>query len=321
LTTIPSGRATNSPAGSSEHGAGDGNVRVSIGFKTSPQGVGWTTLDETWAAAGELEVFESAWMNDHLTDPSRDRGGSSFEAVTLLAALAHRVPGKRVGHIVLSNTFRHPAVLAKAATTLDHVTGGRFILGLGAGWHEHEHVDFGIPLPPIGERITRLESAVRVLRALFGTEAASESGVTLDDPFYPLHGAVNQPASVTPGGVPIWLGGQGPRGLRLAASLADGWFVPSIPFVDVPTFRERREILRRTLADVGRDPDRFAFVAQVPSGREPETLASARELALGYAAVGATHLVLGLPASSGPDGLRRLASEVAAPLRETLDPR
>ena len=73
---------------------------------------------------------------------------------------------------VLSNTFRHPAVLAKQATALDHITGGRFILGLGAGWHDGEHDTFGIPLPPIGERISRLESAVRVLRAL-GSDAAT----------------------------------------------------------------------------------------------------------------------------------------------------
>ena len=78
-------------------------------------------------------------MNDHLTDISQERRGASLEALTAMAALVHRVPGKWVGHAVLSNTFRHPAVLAKAATVLDHATGGRFIVGLGAGWHEGEH--------------------------------------------------------------------------------------------------------------------------------------------------------------------------------------
>ena len=106
-------------------------ARVSIGFKPWPQGVDWPTLDATWAAGGELDVFDAAWANDHLTDPSLVRGGSSVEALTLIALLAHRVPGKWVGHTVLSNTFRHPAVVAKAATLLDQATGGRFILGLG----------------------------------------------------------------------------------------------------------------------------------------------------------------------------------------------
>ena len=99
---------------------------ISIGIKTSPQGVDWPTLDAAWARIGEHDVFESVWLNDHLTDPRRSRGGSSFEAMTAIAALAHRVPGKWVGHAVLSATFRHPSVLAKQATALDHATRGRF---------------------------------------------------------------------------------------------------------------------------------------------------------------------------------------------------
>ena len=153
---------------------------LTVGFKTSPQAASWAHLDETWAAAGELDVFVAGWLNDHLTDMT-DAGGPSQEALTLLATLVHRVPGKWVGHAVLSNTFRHPAVLAKAATVLDHATGGRFVLGLGAGWHVFEHRTFGIPLPPIGERIDRLESAVEVITALFSPEAASPPGITRPD--------------------------------------------------------------------------------------------------------------------------------------------
>jgi len=145
---------------------------VSIGFKTSPQNVDWSTLDSTWARAAELGVFDSAWLNDHITDPAVEHGGPSWESLTLLAALAHRVPGLTVGHGVLSNTFRQPVLVAKAATLLDHVTGGRFILGLGAGWHEGEHVPFGIPLPPIRERFDRFESAVGTIKALFSDAAA-----------------------------------------------------------------------------------------------------------------------------------------------------
>jgi alkanesulfonate monooxygenase SsuD/methylene tetrahydromethanopterin reductase-like flavin-dependent oxidoreductase (luciferase family) len=293
-------------------------TRVAIGFKTSPQDVDWPTLDATWALAGSLGVFDSAWMNDHLTDPAVERGGSSMEALTLVAALAHRVPGTWIGHGVLSNTFRHPAVLAKAATTLDHVTGGRFILGLGAGWHEMEHRAFGIALPPIGERISRLESAVRVIRALHDPVAATDPGVTLDDPYYPLSGAVNLPGPLTAGGPPIWLGGQGARGLRIAAELADGWILPVIPATDLPYFVERCDSIRRGLEAVGRDPAAFAFAAQVAAGSDRATFEQARASARAYARAGATHVILGLQARLGPDGLAAVAREVATPLREAI---
>ena len=222
---------------------------VLIGFKTSPQDVDWPTLDATWALAGELPVFESAWMNDHLSDPNLERYGSSWEPITLAAALARRVPGRWIGHAVLSNTFRHPAMLAKQATAMDLITGGRFILGLGAGWHEGEHDAFGIALPPIGERMSRLESAVRVIRALGSPEAASEPGVTLDDPYHPLRDALNLPPPMTPGGPPIWLGGQRPRGFRMAARLADGWVLAASPEIGVDQFRARRDAILVELDD------------------------------------------------------------------------
>ena len=158
-------------------------MTIRIGFKTSPQGVDWPTLDATWARAGELGVFDSGWLNDHLTNMDAADPGPSFESLTLLAALVHHVPGMTVGHAVLSNTFRHPVVLAKAATLLDHVSGGRFVLGLGAGWFEGEHEPFGLDLPPIGPRIDRLVSAVAVLEAMFSPAAATPPGINRPDPF------------------------------------------------------------------------------------------------------------------------------------------
>src|ERR671920_1330153 len=156
-----------------------------LGIRTAPiasQGLDWQTLDAIWAAAGQLDVFSAGWMSDHLTDASIERGGGAFESLTTAAALAHRVPGKGIGIAVLANTFRHPSVVAKAATVLDNATGGRFILGLGAGWHEGEHRAFGIPLPEMGERFARYESAVATLAALFSDEARQPPGVTREDP-------------------------------------------------------------------------------------------------------------------------------------------
>jgi alkanesulfonate monooxygenase SsuD/methylene tetrahydromethanopterin reductase-like flavin-dependent oxidoreductase (luciferase family) len=292
--------------------------RISIGFKTSPQGVDWPTLDATWARAGELEAFDSGWMNDHITDPSLDRSGSSWEAVTAITALIHRVPGLTIGHGVLSNTFRHPVILAKQATVLDHASGGRFILGLGAGWHEGEHLPFGIPLPSMPERFDRFESAVHTLLALFGDAAGHEPGVSRPDPNYPLDGATNLPAPFTPGGPPIWLGGQKRRGLALVASVGSGWMLPAIPTFDIEYFREKRDGILAAMAAIGRDPAGFAFAAQVQTGRRADSRKAAVDGALQFVRAGATHIILGMPASLGPDGLTAVADGVAAPLRDAV---
>jgi alkanesulfonate monooxygenase SsuD/methylene tetrahydromethanopterin reductase-like flavin-dependent oxidoreductase (luciferase family) len=285
-----------------------------IGFKTSPQEVDWAILDATWATAGKLGVFDSAWMNDHLTDPGRERGGASYEAMTVMAALAHHVPGLWLGHGVLAATFRHPAVLAKQATVLDNVTGGRFIVGLGAGWHAGEHETFGIPLPPINERFDRFESAVHVLRALFSPAASGPPGVTRQDPFFPLVEATNEPPPVRPGGPPIWLGGQKRRGLQLAADHADGWLLPATG-EGLTEFNDRRGRILARMEVTGRDPAGFSFGAQVATGSTPSERRTALDAARAYVRAGATDIVLGMPARLGPDGLLTVAREVAEPLR------
>jgi alkanesulfonate monooxygenase SsuD/methylene tetrahydromethanopterin reductase-like flavin-dependent oxidoreductase (luciferase family) len=292
--------------------------RVTFGFKTSPQHVSFATLDETWAAAAELPVFAAAWMNDHFSDPAAESGGASFESLTVMAALAHRVPGLWLGHSVLANTFRHPALLAKIATAMDHVTGGRFVVGLGMGWHAWEHEAFAVPLPPLRERFERLATTVRILRALGSAAAAAAPGVTLDDPFVALRDATNEPPPLTAGGPPIFLGGQGPKGLRLAAEQGDGWFVPSLPFVDPVTFAERRGIILAAMEAAGRDPSGFQFVAQVGAGGDAATRAEARAQALAFAAAGATHISVAVPARLGPAALVAAAREVAEPAAAAL---
>lgn len=290
-----------------------------IGFRTSPQNVDWPTLEAAWAEAGRHDVFDSGWLNDHFGDPVLDRGGPSFEALTTLAALAHHVPRKTVGHTVLAATFRHPALLARAALTLDHLTGGRFVLGLGAGWHAWEHDAFGIELPPLGERFDRLESQVRVLRTLFSDAARVQPGVSLDAPPYRLNGATTEPPPVRPGGPPIWLGGQGPRGLRMAARLADGWNYASNLAGTLEGFIERRDILLRACEEVGRDPGELVVSVQIiiPADGAPRREATAAAIAYGRA--GASEILLTTLAQGGADGIRRLATEVAAPIRDAFD--
>jgi alkanesulfonate monooxygenase SsuD/methylene tetrahydromethanopterin reductase-like flavin-dependent oxidoreductase (luciferase family) len=255
-------------------------------------------------------------MNDHLTDMDPTVPGPSLEAMTLLATLVHHVPGMRVGHAVLSNTFRHPVLVAKAAVVMDHATGGNFVLGLGAGWFEEEHAPFGIDLPPIGERISRLESSVDTLRALFGPEAAGAPGVTRDDPYYPLRGATNLPAPLTPGGPPIFLGGQKPRGIRLAARAAQGWLLPGTEAGDDAYFREKRDRIVAALEDAGRDPSTFELIGQVSTGADATSRARALEQSHRLVAAGATEIVLGMPAALGPAGLDDVHRDILLPLRE-----
>jgi alkanesulfonate monooxygenase SsuD/methylene tetrahydromethanopterin reductase-like flavin-dependent oxidoreductase (luciferase family) len=239
-----------------------------------------------------------------------------------MAALLHRVPGKWVGHGVLSNTFRHPAVLAKAATVMDHATGGRFILSLGAGWHEGEHRPFGIPMPAMPERFDRFESAVHVLRALFSPEAAVPPGVTRPDPFYPLTEATNEPPPLTPGGPPLWLGGQKRRGIALAAAVADGWLLPAVVAQGQPSdldyFRAKRDAILAALAAIDRDPSSFEIAAQVQTGTTAAARAAALATAREAVASGATTMILGMLPGLGAAGVDAVAREVAVPLRDSL---
>ena len=294
---------------------------VVIGLNTSPQGVDWQTLDAVWARAGELDVLSMVWMNDHLTDPYFEAGGASLEAITAMAALAHRVPGKWLGHGVLSATFRHPTLVAKQATILDHVTGGRYILGLGAGWHPGEHEPLGIPLAPMPERFDRFESSVETIRALFSPEAAELPGVTRDDPWYPLRGATNQPMPLTPGGPPIWLGGQRRRGVALAARVASGWLLPSVvpgSTIDVEYFRSRRAAILEAIAAQPGPPRAFAFGAKIDVGSDRTRRRGALQDCLAFADAGATHILLLMAPSLGPSMLDKVVDEVALPLRDAL---
>ena len=297
--------------------------RIPIGFKSSPQGIDWSDLDAIWARVGEHDVFDSVWMNDHLTDISFEEQGRSLEAITAMATLVHHVPGRWVGHAVLSATFRHPAVLAKAATVLDQATGGRFILGLGAGWHVGEHVPFGIPMPPMPERFDRFESAVHVLKALFSAEARTPPGVTRPDRVYPLTNATNEPPPVRPGGPPLWLGGQRRRGIALAAAVADGWVQPAVAVgEDRPStlddFSERRDALMRALDAVARDPSTIDIAAQIATGSSAADRREALDHALDAVKRGATYVILGMRPNLGPTGVDAVAREIATPLREAL---
>jgi len=276
-----------------------------IGFKTAQVNVDWPTLLDTWCLADEMPVFDSGWLFDHFVALGSG-GGTSHEGWTVAAALAAHTRRLQFGHLVLSNTYRQPALLARMATTLDHVSAGRFVLGLGAGWHAEEHEMHGWRMPPPAERVAMLDSAVRVIRALW----TQRDGASVEAQPYRLVAAHGNPPPLTPGGPPFWLGTQGPRGLLIAAKYADGWNHTGAP----ETFVGKRETLLRHCEAIGRDPAEIEISAQVfLRDRNYDAMV---DVATEYGRAGARHIVLIMPASDGPDGLKRLAERAAQPLRD-----
>ena len=283
-------------------------MSVRIGFKTSQTDVDWPTLLALWELADqELTVFDSGWIFDHFVSPRH--GGGSHEGWTTLAALAARTRRLQLGHLVVGNTHRHPALTAKMGAALDHISAGRFVLGLGAGWHEGEHAMYGWNLPPIGERMAMLDAAVQIIQGMW----RSPTSFSFEGAGYRVAAARCDPAPHTPDGPPVWLGTQGlQRGLRIVAERAQGWNSTK----DLAAFRQKREVLLRHCEAVGRDPAEIEVSTKVSlaesRSRTDELLAES----ISFIEAGVHHLVLQLPPALGPDALKRLAHEVAEPLRE-----
>ena len=287
-----------------------------ISFKTSPQRVDWATLDATWRLAGELGGWDGAWMNDHLTDMDPDVPGPSLEAFTLLATLVHHVPGVRVGHAVLSNTFRHPVLLAKAATVMDHATGGRFVLGPGRRLVRGRAR--AVRDPAAADRRAHRPADLRG-RGAAGAVLAGGGGPARRDPAGPVlpAGAApsTRPPPLTPGGPPIFLGGQKPRGIALAARRAAGWLLTGHR-------GRRRRLLRgparrrssRALEAEGRDPadvrDRRPGAHRRRRGR---AVAGARRRRGRWSRPAPPRWSSAIPAALGPRGLEDAHRDVLRP--------
>ena len=169
-----------------------------------------------------------------------------LEAVAMHAALACSTSKVRCGSLVYSVGYRHPAVLAKAITAIDQLSGGRAEMGIGAGWATLEYQAFGIPFPEAPVRLDQLEEGIQCLRGLLHDEVTDFSGK-----WFNLTAARNDPRPVQPK-IPIWIGGGGEkRTLKIAARYADGW---NVPFQDPQTFAHKNEVLNQHCAVVGRDP-------------------------------------------------------------------
>ena len=200
------------------------------------------------ASTAEQAGFDSVFVMDHFYQLPNigPRTDPMLEGYTALAGIAARTRKVRLGTLVTGVTYRNPAFLAKVVTTLDIVSSGRAILGIGAAWNKDEHGGYGYEFPPVGERLSRLEEALQICRAMFREEAP-----TFEGRYYRIQGALNFPRPIQPNGPPILIGGGGEqRTLKLVAQYADMCNI----FGDPATVRHKMDVLERHCETVGRDP-------------------------------------------------------------------
>lgn len=217
-----------------------------FGIHTGQQHCGYDEMRAAWKLADEggLE-WVSVW--DHLYPALvEDPGGSEMEAVALMAAIAAETSRVRVGCHVLCCAFRNPAVLAKSLITIDHISHGRLEVGLGAGWHEAEHVAFGVPFLPPRERLDRFEEAVQIIRSML-----TEPVTTFSGKYFVVREAYSSPRPVQ-ASPRIWIGGRGERRtLRLAARYGDAW---NGAYIGVEEFARKNAVLTQWCETEKRDP-------------------------------------------------------------------
>lgn len=244
------------------------NARVGLILALTVNGLAASNYPDMVAVAQSAEEygFDSVWLCDHFLTISPDdyvkdagiaadsgRGRSEapkslplLECWTALSALARDTTRLRLGTSVLCNSYRHPAVLAKMAATLDVISEGRLDLGLGAGWFQREFEAYGIPFPSVRDRVSALDEALQVIRAVW-----TEANPTYAGQFYTLDGAICDPPPVQLPHPPLWIGGEGDRVHRIAAKAAQGlnvrWWSPQ-------QVTQRRDFLARACDSVGRDP-------------------------------------------------------------------
>ena len=197
------------------------------------------------AQHAEQTQWDGVWYADHFMPDAEDTSAPWPEAWITLAALSARVERIRIGTLVSGNTYRHPAVLAKMAATLDHISGGRVVLGLGSGWQENEHRQYGIEFSSVAERLARLDEACQVIKALFETQSASFEGRC-----YQLDNASLEPKPLQ-SPLPLMIGGGGEKvTLKITAKYANEWNV----WGTVDTLKHKMQILDEHCSAVGREP-------------------------------------------------------------------
>ena len=296
-------------------------MELKIGIKTTPMHVSYDDIQRVWQQADEMEEIADAWLWDHMMPLVGDRGGPALEGWTTLAALAARTTRLGLGLLVTSNRFRSPAVLGKMATTVDVISGGRLIMGLGVGGTVQpagaggvpgenpglmEYAAYGIPLISPREGIARLVETVTILRKMWTEDVFDYEG-----PFTTLIGTRNAPKPVRPAGPPLLIGAWGDRTLRVVAEHADIWNIPGPPHNSVESLAERSRVLDQHCVAAGRDPAEVERSVQLIVAEDGA--AEARETIAALAAVGFRHVVVGSWRMYRAEGMKWLVEEVIRP--------
>ena len=220
-------------------------TRIRFSVQTPVESTTYAALVRHWQRAEELG-YDAAWLDDHFYGVATPPSDDSLECWTLMAALARETSRLRFGTLVMCNNYRHPPLLAKMASTLDHVSGGRLEFGIGAGWYEHEYNAYGYDFPPIATRLAQLEEALQIVTLLWTEERATFHGA-----HYRLERAWCNPKPLQQPHPPIMIGGGGEKVLlRLVAQYADRWNFGG----SVDELRHKLAVLERHCATVGRDP-------------------------------------------------------------------
>jgi F420-dependent oxidoreductase-like protein len=277
---------------------------VRFAIKTRPEHQTWAQMRDVWLAADEIDLFESAWNWDHFYPLSGDTTGPNVEGWTMLAAMGQATRRIRIGCQVTGMIYRHPAVLANMAATVDIISEGRLEIGLGAGWNQQECDAYGIALPPLKERMDRFDEGVEVIVRLL-----SDTTTTFDGQYLHLTDARCEPKPVQRPHPPITIGGRGrKRTLRTAARWAQQWNAIT---ADPGEWASLKQTLVEHCQSLGRDPAEITCSVNVRVDPD-QGPGPAVETAAAYRDAGADLAIMNLPHGAPPD--------VLAPLADALRP-
>lgn len=288
------------------HGKNPPANEFEFGIITGQHYRSWSDIQEQWLWAEETG-WDSAFAFDHFFGLREDECGQCLEGWTLISALAMITNRLQIGLMVTGLTHREPIVLFKNAVTVDHVSGGRLILGVGAGWHEREHEAYGIPFPSPRERVDRFGEQLEMYRLLESQERSDFCGQ-----YYSLVNAPFEPKPVF-GHIPILVGSTGKRMMRHVARYADQWDGGGTP----EEYRQHGERLNALCQEIGRDPGEIRWV--LSTGADAwESEDAFRDRVRSYAAVGVRSFFFNTPFGGVTDTMRRIADNVLPELRAEL---
>ena len=255
---------------------------------------------------GDEAGFDHIWPFDHLLALGPDPAAPIFDGWTVLGAIAAITKRARMGLNVTGNLYRHPALMAKIAVTVDHLSNGRLEFGIGTGWNEPEFRQFGLPFPSAGDRVTMLDESLRAMKLLW-----SEPRSTYRGRFYELKDAIAEPKPVQRPHPPIWIGAKGERMLRLTARHADVWHSNAGTFEEAVALSEA---LDRACTKRGRDPASLRRSISMRFTTPEETLQKAKTTV----DAGFTEILLMIGGGNAPAGDLRKRAEGAAALLPRL---